>query len=319
MKLFSAVSMIALASPLFVKPELHENNTLSELRATQPLEKAITTQLPESTTLVLLGTGTPRPTPEKMGPATAVVVGKRVFLFDAGVGVERRLAGAQLPVNGVTAAFITHLHSDHVLGLPDLIFSSWIFGRSKPFGLYGPHGLRAMTEHFYAALSEDIRIRTTGLEHESAGGYRVTVHEIQPGVIYDSAGVRVRAFRVNHGAWRDAFGYRIDTPDRSIVISGDTRPSEELIKAATGVDILVHEVQFPAKVAPSGRTDVDWPRYVSEYHTTATQLGELAARANPHLLVISHNAQVALADSILVQVRRSFHGHVVMGKDLDRF
>lgn len=272
----------------------------------------------DSTVLVLLGTGTPRPTPEKMGPATAVVVGKRVFLFDAGVGVERRLAGAQLPTTGVTAAFITHLHSDHILGLPDLIFTSWIFGRSKPFGLYGPSGLQGMVNHFYAALSEDIRVRTTGLEHETPDGYRVTVHEIQPGVVYDSGGVRVRAFRVNHGEWRDAFGYRIDTPDRSIVISGDTRPSEELVKQATGVDILVHEVQWPALRAPSGR-DNNWPRYVSEYHTTAAQLGELAARANPKLLVISHNAQLAAADSIMTVVRRAFHGRVVMGRDLDRF
>jgi ribonuclease Z len=278
-------------------------------------------QAADSTTLILLGTGTPRPTPEKMGPATAVVVGKRVFLFDAGVGVERRLFGAELPVNGVTAAFITHLHSDHVLGLPDLIFTSWTLGRSTPFGLYGPPGLRDMTEHFYAAFSEDIRVRTSGIEHSPRNGYRVTVHEIQPGVVYDSGGVRVRAFRVNHGAWRDAYGYRIDTPERSIVISCDTRPSEELIKQATGVDILVHEAQIPAAVAPSGRRDVDWPRYVAEYHTTAIQLGELAARANPRLLVISHNGRVgADADStMMAMVRRGFHGRVVIGKDLDRF
>jgi ribonuclease BN (tRNA processing enzyme) len=314
----AAIAFSVVAGPLLLLG-LREGGRLSDDLSLPAgaLDRAI--QASDSTTLVLLGTGTPRPTPDKMGPATAVVVGKRVFLFDAGVGVERRLAGAQLPTNGVTAAFITHLHSDHVLGLPDLIFSSWIFGRSKPFGLYGPPGLRDMVNHFYAALREDIRIRTTGLEHETPGGYRVTVHEIQPGVVYDSGGVRVRAFRVNHGAWRDAFGYRIDTPDRSIVISGDTRPSEELIKQATGVDILVHEVQFPGARAPSGRADVDWPRYVSEYHTTATQLGELAARANPRLLVISHNAQTAAADSIMIAVRRGFHGRVVMGKDLDRF
>jgi ribonuclease BN (tRNA processing enzyme) len=308
----SCMKLVPVAASLAVCPLF-----LFTLRDQGGMERAV--QAPDSTTLVLLGTGTPRPIPDKMGPATAVVVGKRVFLFDAGVGVERRLAGAKLPVNGVTAAFITHLHSDHVLGLPDLIFSSWIFGRSKPFGLYGPPGLRNMVDHFYAAFSEDIRIRTTGLEQESPNGYRVTVHEIQPGVVYDSGGVRVRAFRVNHGAWRDAFGYRIDTPDRSIVISGDTRPSEELIKQATGVDILVHEVQWPMQRAPSGRADVDWPRYVSEYHTTAAQLGEIAARANPRLLVISHTAQIEAADSIMIAVRRSFHGRVVMGKDLDRF
>ncbi len=302
MKLVAAVSATALVCPLLVG--------------------SVASQSPESPTLVLLGTGTPAPTPERMGPAAAVVVGKRVFLFDAGIGVERRLAGAHLPVTGVTAAFITHLHSDHVLGLPDLIFSSWVYGRSKPFGLYGPPGLRDMVDHLYAAFSEDIRIRTTGLEHQSPGGYRVTVHEIRPGVVYDSGGVRVRAFQVHHGAWRYAYGYRIDTPDRSIVISGDTRPSEELIRQATGVDILVHEVQLPAAVSPSGRTDVDWPRYVSEYHTTAAQLGELAARANPHLLVFTHNGRgsiAAVADSIITAVGRSFHGRVVMGRDLDRF
>lgn len=317
MKLVAFASSVIACPLLFLA--LRDQGRAFDGRSANDFPRARATSASDSTTLVLLGTGTPRPTPDKMGPATAVVVGKRVFLFDAGVGVERRLAGAQLPINGVTAAFITHLHSDHILGLPDLIFTSWLFGRSKPFGLYGPPGLRNMVEHFYAALSEDIRIRTTDLQHESPDGYRVSVHEIQPGVVYDSGGVRVRAFLVNHGEWRYAFGYRIDTPDRSIVISGDTRPSEELIKQATGVDILVHEVQFPALVAPNGRTDVDWPRYVSQYHTTAAQLGELAARANPRLLVITHNAQTAAADSILIAVRRGFHGPVVMGKDLDRF
>jgi len=189
----AAIAFSVVAGPLLLLG-LREGGRLSDDLSLPAgaLDRAI--QASDSTTLVLLGTGTPRPTPDKMGPATAVVVGKRVFLFDAGVGVERRLAGAQLPTNGVTAAFITHLHSDHVLGLPDLIFSSWIFGRSKPFGLYGPPGLRDMVNHFYAALREDIRIRTTGLEHETPGGYRVTVHEIQPGVVYDSGGVRVRAF-----------------------------------------------------------------------------------------------------------------------------
>jgi len=197
----------------------------------------------EHTVIVMLGTGTPRPLPEASGPATAVVVGGRVFLVDAGVGVERRLAAAGLPVDGVTAAFITHLHSDHVLGLPDLIFTSWVMGRTRPFPVYGPHGLARMTEHLYQAFSEDIRIRTEGLEHESRDGYRIEVREIGPSVVYDSGGVRVTAFRVNHGEWREAYGYRFDGPDRSIVLSGDTRPSEELVRMATGVDVLIHEVQ----------------------------------------------------------------------------
>jgi ribonuclease Z len=274
---------------------------------------------PESTVIVMLGTGTPRPLPDAWGPATAIVVGKRVFLVDVGVGVERRLAAAGLPIDGVTAAFVTHLHSDHVLGLPDLIFTSWVFGRARPFPLYGPHGLASMTEHLYAAFSEDIRVRTEGLEHQTPAGYRVDVHEIQPGVVYDSAGVRVTAFLVNHGEWREAYGYRFDTPGRSIVLSGDTRPSEELVRMATAVDVLIHEVAPAGLRQLNPRTDVDWPRYISQYHTTSTQLGELAARARPKLLVVYHYSRRVPPDQILADIRRSFSGPVVIAEDLQRF
>ena len=275
---------------------------------------------PESTVVVMLGTGTPRPTPDVWGPATAVVVGKRVFLFDAGVGVERRLAAAGLPTNGVTAAFITHLHSDHVLGLSDLIFTSWVVGRARPFPVYGPHGLARMVEHLYAAFSEDIRIRTEGLEHESREGYRVTVREVGPSVVYDSGGVRVTAFKVDHGEWREAYGYRIDSHGRSIVISGDTRPSEELVRMATGVDVLIHEVQ-PSDSSlhsrqPSRHSVGDVRR---AYHTTALQLGELAARARPKLLVVYHDGRRTPADRILADIRRSYSGPVTMAADLQRF
>lgn len=275
---------------------------------------------PESTVIVMLGTGTPRPLPEASGPATAVVVGGRVFLVDAGDGVERRLAAAGLPVDGVTAAFITHLHSDHVLGLPDLIFTSWVMGRTRPFPVYGPHGLARMTEHLYQAFSEDIRIRTEGLEHESRDGYRIEVREIGPGVVYDSGGVRVTAFRVNHGEWREAYGYRFDGPDRSIVLSGDTRPSEELVRMATGVDVLIHEVQPSDSTRhPGNRSATEWARYVRAYHTTALQLGELAARARPKLLIVYHNGRRAAADQILADIRRSFSGPVTIAADLQRF
>jgi ribonuclease BN (tRNA processing enzyme) len=275
---------------------------------------------PESTVVVMLGTGTPRPVPDASGPATAVVVGNRVFLVDAGAGVERRLAAAGLPTDGVTAVFITHLHSDHVLGLADLIFTSWVTGRSRPFPLYGPHGLGQMVEHLYAAFQEDIQIRTEGLEHESRDGYRVTVREIAPGVVYDSGGVRVTAFLVNHGEWREAYGYRFDTPGRSIVLSGDTRPSEELVRMAKGVDILIHEVQpSDSTRAPRNRTPTDWARYVAQYHTTALQLGVLAAQAGPKLLVVYHYGRQVGADQLLGDIRRAFSGPVVFATDLQRF
>jgi ribonuclease BN (tRNA processing enzyme) len=275
---------------------------------------------PDSAVIVMLGTGTPRPQPDVWGPATAVVVGRRVFLIDAGVGVERRLAAAGLPTNGVTAAFITHLHSDHVLGLPDLIFTTWLLGRTRPFPVYGPHGLAQMTEHLYAAFSEDIRVRTEGLEHESREGYRIDVRETGPGVVYDSGGVRVTAFQVDHGEWREAYGYRFDAPGRSIVISGDTRPSEELVRMATGVDVLIHEVQpSDSTQHPPGRSTAAWAAYVRAYHTTALELGALAARARPKLLVLYHDGRRVPAEGMLADIRRSFSGPVVMAADLQRF
>ncbi len=270
--------------------------------------------------IVMLGTGTPRPQPDAWGPATAVVVGGRVFLVDAGVGVERRLAAAGLPTDGVTAAFITHLHSDHVLGLADLIFTSWVMGRTRPFPVYGPHGLARMTGHLYEAFSEDIEIRTEGLEHESRDGYRIDVREIGPSVVYDSGGVRVTAFLVDHGEWREAYGYRFDGPGRSIVLSGDTRPSEGLVRMATGVDVLIHEVQPSDSTRhPGNRSATEWASYVRAYHTTALQLGELAARARPKLLIVYHNGRRVAADRILADIRRSFSGPVVIAADLQRF
>jgi ribonuclease Z len=238
-------------------------------------------------------------------------------LFDAGVGVQRRLAAAGLPINGVTAAFITHLHSDHVLGLPDLILSSWTFGRTRPFALFGPSGLRPMVEHLYEAFREDIANREA--EYGARGGYQVETRVVRPGVVYDSGGVRVTAIDVEHGQWREAYGYRIDTPTRSIVISGDTRPSEELVRMAAGVDVLIHEVH-PAGVTQIGnRPAVDWPRYISEHHTTSTQLGEIAARANPKLLILYHNGRRATAEQLIVDIRKAFSGPIAIAEDLQRY
>jgi ribonuclease BN (tRNA processing enzyme) len=276
----------------------------------------------QRTEIVLLGTGTPYPDPNASGPATAVVVGKRVFLFDAGAGVMRRVNAAGLPISGAEAVFITHLHSDHTLGYPDLILTSWIMRRTSPLAVYGPHGLRRMTRHLIAAYSEDIRIRTVGLEREVAGGYRVNVHEIRAGVVYERDGVRVTAIRVPHGSWKEAYAYRIDTPDRSIVISGDTRPSEALVRASRGVDVLVHEVYSPinltAEDRPGGKY---WPQYMREFHTSDVELGALAARIKPKLLVLTHIILFGTTnEDLLAGVRKGgFTGRVVVGKDLERY
>ncbi len=280
-------------------------------------------QVPKlETQIVLLGTGTPYPDPNASGPATAVVVGKRVFLFDAGAGVMRRINAAELPISGPEAVFITHLHSDHTLGYPDLIFTSWVMRRTWPLQAYGPPGLRQMTQHLIAAFADDIRIRTEGLERETRGGYRVKVREIKPGLIYERDGVRVTAVRVNHGSFKEAYAYRIDTPDRSILISGDTRPSEALVRAARDLDVLIHEVYSPLHLEPEKRPGGEyWPRYMREFHTSDVELGRLAARVKPKLLILTHTIRFGSSDDDLITGLRAggFTGAVSVGKDLERY
>jgi ribonuclease BN (tRNA processing enzyme) len=289
------------------------------------LAPALALSVPQSssqTELVLLGAGTPYPDPNASGPATAVVVSGRVLLFDAGAGVMRRVSAAGLPISGPEAAFITHLHSDHTLGLADLILTTWVARRTQPFPIYGPHGLQRMTNHLLAAYSEDIQIRTAGLEREAPGGYRVRVREIVPGLVYDRDGVRVTAVKVSHGSWPQAYAYRIDTPGRSIVVSGDTRPSEALVKAARGVDTLVHEVYSASHLAPEDRPGGKyWPQYMREFHTSDLELGALAARIKPRMLVLTHIIRFGATDQEMVDAIRKggYEGLVEVGKDLGRY
>ena len=264
--------------------------------------------------MVLLGTGIPFPDPAASGPATAVVVGARVFLFDAGPGVMRQLTAADLRPDQLEAVFITHLHTDHTLGYPDVIFTSWNRGRRAPLRVYGPQGLGAMTEHLLAAYSADIAIRERGMQRLPANGYQVTATEVHPGVVYDSGGVRVTAVPVQHGEWAAAFGYRIDAPGRSVVVSGDTRPNKALTTAAAGVDVLVHSVYYWEE--PNGPPP---PAYLKYYHTSAYELGQVAAQARPRLLVLTH--LVGARDAAWVDRVRAggYTGPVVVGQDLGRY
>jgi len=276
----------------------------------------------DSTIVITLGTGTPVPNPERSGPATAIVIGRRVLLFDAGPGIMRRVAAAGLPIDGVTAVFITHLHSDHTLGLPDLILTSWVMGRSTPMRLFGPPGLRRMTDHLIAAWAEDTVVRVKGLERGRPGGYRVDVRESTGGIVFDSAGVKVTAVRVPHGEWKTALAYRVDTPDRKILISGDTRYSDAVAEAAVDVDVLVHEVYPETRIATENRPGGElWPQYLREAHTSDVELGRLAARAKPKLLLLSHVLFMGASEGeVLDGIRRGgFSGRVVIAKDLARY
>jgi ribonuclease BN (tRNA processing enzyme) len=284
------------------------------------------------TQVVLLGTGTPSPDPERSGPATAIVVNGVPYLVDFGPGVIRRAAAVQqrgmhalAPAN-LRTAFATHLHSDHTAGLADLILTPWAVGRDQPLELYGPVGLRPMTSHILRAYSEDIRIRLKDKQLLGLKGYRegitVNVHEIRSGVVYRDANITVTAFAVRHGDVANAVGYRFRTPDRTIVISGDTSPALSVVDACNGCDILIHEAYSMAtyaKVSPA------YQEYRRKHHTSSREVADLAARARPKLLVLYHRANpggVGMAnpeETLLQEVKAAYAGPVVTGHDLDVF
>ena len=280
-------------------------------------------QEPESRTqVVLLGTGTPNADPERSGPCTAVVVDGISYLVDAGPGLVRRAAqaGRDKGVPGLGAAglervFLTHLHSDHTAGLTDLIFTPWVLERSRPLQVYGPQGTDAMAGHLVAAFDQDIQMRLNGLEPANEDGYKVEAHDIEAGLIYEDERVKVTAIPVDHGSWEHAFGYRFDTPDKVVVISGDCRPSPALIEAAKDADILVHEVYSTTGFAT--RPPV-WQRYHSAFHTSTAELAQIATEAKPKLLVLTHQLFWGTTpEDLLKEIRAGYDGLVVSGRDLE--
>ena len=275
----------------------------------------------QNTQLVMLGTGTPNADPDRYGPAVAVVVGDASYLVDFGIGVVRRAAAAErngiraLGVTRLTRAFATHLHSDHTLGFADLIFTPWVLERETPLDVYGPLGVKAMANHLVEAYAEDLRIRSTGGEPAHKYDPRlVNVHEIAPGVVYRDERVTVTAFAVPHGA-AQAFGYRFQTADRLIVISGDTGADSKIDEQCRGCDVLVHEVYSEAGL-PS--RPPAWQAYHKRYHTSSRQLGAIAARAKPALLVLYHQLMwTSNEEELLKEVRSVYDGKVVSAHDLD--
>jgi ribonuclease BN (tRNA processing enzyme) len=281
-----------------------------------------------TTRIVMLGTGTPNADPERSGPAVAIVRAGTAYLVDAGPGIVRRAAAAArrhrmqgLEASQLRIVFLTHLHSDHTLGLPDLILSPWTLERHKPLVVYGPPGTKAMVEHILAAYSADIRNRLDGLEPANETGHKVDVHEIaSPGRIYHDSVMTVEAFAVPHGDWASgqAFGYRFRSPDRTIVISGDTRASDAVVRACDGCDVLLHEVYSADRFVTR---PPEWQRYHARAHTSTVELAALASRAAPTTLVLYHQLFWGTTDDGLIQeVRRAgYAGRVLSARDLELY
>jgi len=289
---------------------------IAMLFATTPLHAQST-----STRVVLLGTGTPNADPDHSGPAVAVVVGNQAYLVDAGPGIVRRAALAMrqdsigaLDPSRLSIDFLTHLHSDHTVGLPDLMLSPWVLGRAVPLQVFGPPGTKRMVDLIEQAYAADIDIRLHGGEPANKTGYGAIAHDMRAGVVFRDSNVTVTAFEVPHGSWEHAFGYVFQTRDRRIVISGDTRPSDAVVKECDGCDVLVHEVYSAERLR---ERPPEWQKYHAAFHTSTYALGELASRARPKLLVLYHQLFWGDDDAELVrQVGTRYAGAVVSGRDL---
>jgi len=270
--------------------------------------------------LVLLGTGTPNPVPERAGAASAVIVNGQPWIIDAGPGVVRRISAAHrsgveaLDQPNLSRALITHLHSDHTLGLPDLIYSPWTLERTEPITIMGPKGVTEMASHIEKAYSADTSNRLSGAEPANKTGLKIHASDVAPGVIYQDSALTIEAIPVCHGDWKQSYGYKFTHDGKSIVISGDTTYCPTIEAAAMGADILLHEVYDTDALA---KRDNAWQKYHKAAHTSGIDLGELAAKAQPKHLILTHQlAWSGSKEAILDQVRQSFTGKLTWGEDL---
>ena len=265
--------------------------------------------------VTLLGTGAGPPVSlDRAGIATLVEAGGDRFLFDAGRGVMERLVRAGLPMGAVNKLFLTHLHSDHVIDIPDLMLSPWsaLSARKVPLEVWGPPGTRKMMQHLLAAFEFDIHMRRDMDEHASPEGIRVIARDMREGTVYDANGVRISAFLVDHGPVKPAFGFRLDYAGHSVALSGDTKPSDNLVKHCQGVDVLIHEAvdaEALRRLNPSEQLF----HAILNHHTTPEQAADIFKRTSPRLAVFSHSAGTL---AIVSQTRQLYSGRVEMGSDL---
>jgi ribonuclease Z len=274
---------------------------------------------PTGTRVVMLGTGTPIPDPDRSGPATAVIHGGRAYLVDFGPGVVRRAAAAalegvaELDPRALATAFATHLHSDHTAGLPDLIHTPAVAGRRSPLRVFGPPGIAAMVAAVNSAWSEDLAVRGAGQSAEAMAPFAAEAVEVRPGVVLREGDLEISAFAVGHGDVPHAYGYRFAAPDRTVVISGDTAPAAAVAAACAGCDVLVHEVYCHAGWAAG---PPDWRRYHATHHTSAIQLAEVAAAARPGVLVLTHLLHFGCSDErLLREITDRWDGRLVLPRD----
>ena len=281
----------------------------------------------EGLKVVILGTGTPMSYPDRSGPGVAIISGGKAYIVDSGAGIFRKTRAAvakgitELAPTNLDKIFITHLHSDHTAGLSNMILAPWVLRRTTPLKLYGPPGTKHMADHLLEAYAQDIDMRLHGSQPANPEGYKVITREHEaPGQIFEDENIIVEAIKVPHGSWKHAYGYKFTekVTGKTALISGDTAKSEAIMKAAQGVDILVHEIgsEIALKKRPA-----QWQTYHRSYHTMPDELAEIANKAKPRLLVLYHQLYWDKADDNLADEIKAagYKGDVISANDLDVF
>jgi ribonuclease Z len=277
--------------------------------------------------VTLLGTGVPTPSPERFGAGTLIEAGNQKLLIDAGRGITMRLFQLKIPIGKIDPLFLTHFHSDHTSGFPDLWLTGWLessFGtRRTPFRVIGPTGTKNLTSNLERAYADDIKIRIDDEKLPPEGIAIVAEEFAGDGIVYEKDGVRVIAFEVDHGdVIKPAYGYRIEYGGRSVVISGDTRYNENVVKHGTGVDLLIHEV---ATVRPA-LMEKPYIQRIIAHHTTPREAGLVFSRTSPKLAAYTHlvlpasdTVLPATVADLITETRTTYAGPLEIGEDLMSF
>jgi ribonuclease Z len=265
--------------------------------------------------IILLGSGLgPRIDLRQFGPSILVEAGGQRFLFDCGRGATIRMAQMGIPHGSINRLFLTHLHSDHVIQIPDLLLTGWVGGgRRVPLEVWGPEGTSDMMDHLLQAFAFDIHMRRDIDEKVIAEGIKVLSHDVGEGVIFEEQGIKITAFGVDHSPVEPAYGYRIDYKGYSIVLSGDTRVSDNLIRFAQGADVLVHEVLDAETLRTWLPDNPKLAAAILAKHTSPEQAGEVFTKVKPRLAVYSHAPN---AEWVITETRKTYKGPLQGAEDM---
>ncbi len=275
--------------------------------------------------VTLLGTGAPVPSMERFGPSILVEAGQQKLLFDCGRGAAQRLWQLKIPLRQVNVLFLTHLHSDHVVGIPDLWLTGWIpsaFGRREsPFRVIGPAGTKDMMTNMQKSFAWDIQTRSKERNKVDSGAL-VNARDIEEGFVWEQEGVKVTPFTVRHAEFIDsALGYRIDYAGHSVILSGDTRYSENLVRYAKGADVVVHEVAAAQEDSTKNPALI---KQILGFHTSPEDAGRVFQQVQPKLAVFSHIVLLSpdpavpppTTSELIRRTKKTYNGEVQVGEDL---